>query len=90
MLLGVVGPRSSSEPGEAMNSESKLRVGLLSVWFSQQLDASNVLPITTSFHLESMTAEDPPSLRLALEPLYLGDYGSLVHDVVDNKPVFEE
>lgn len=33
---------------------------------------------------------DVPALSLSLEPLFLGDYGALVQDIIDNKPVFEE
>lgn len=31
-----------------------------------------------------------PALSLSLEPLFLGDQAGLVHDIVDNKPVFEQ
>lgn len=36
------------------------------------------------------TVVDVPALNLSLEPLFLGDHDGLVHDIVDNKPVFEQ
>ena len=33
---------------------------------------------------------DPEVVTLALEPVFLSDYGSVVQDILDNKPVFEQ
>lgn len=40
--------------------------------------------------MDATVTDEVPALNLSLEPLFLGDYGAFVHDIIDNKPVFEQ